>query len=208
MLERSNAYTTVYIAFRCNNLIILSTILLVCYTYITDVQNITQLIQLLEQIANQHYEIKALAEIQPKTSESYRTITKALADKRTQFHTYKLKELKSYRVMLKNMHCSINPEEMKTDIENLGHTVTNIWNIKQYRTKLPLSMFFVELKPVSNNKDIFNVEYIQQCKIKLEPSKHKRDIAQCSNFQRYGHTKNYWHLKPRCVKCAGDHLAN
>jgi hypothetical protein len=55
------------------------------------------------------------------------------------------------------MHYSINPEEMKTEIENLGHTVTNIWNIKQYRTKLPLSTFFVELKPAPNNKDIFKV---------------------------------------------------
>jgi hypothetical protein len=27
----------------------------------------------------------------------------------------------------------------------------------------------------------------------------------CANCQRYGHTKNCCHLKPRCVKCAGDH---
>jgi hypothetical protein len=52
------------------------------------------------------------------------------------------------------MHYSINPEEMKTEIENLGHTVTNMCNVKQYRTKQPLSMFFVELKPAPNNKDI------------------------------------------------------
>jgi hypothetical protein len=106
--------------------------------------------------------------------------------------------------MLKNLHYSINPEEIKTEIENLGHTVTNIWNNKQYRTKLPLSMFFVELKPVPNNKDIFNVEYIQLHQIKFKPPKHKRDIAEWSNCQRYGHTKNYCHLKPRCAKCAGD----
>jgi hypothetical protein len=78
--------------------------------------------------------------------------------------------------MLKNMYYSINPEEIKTEIENLGHTVTNIWNIKQYRTKLPLSMSFVELKPAPNNKDIFNVEYIQQCKIKFEAPRPKKDI--------------------------------
>jgi hypothetical protein len=65
------------------------------------------------------------------------------------------------------MHYSINPEEIKTEIQKLGHTVTNIWNIKQFRTEQPLSMFFVELKPAPNNEDIFNVEYIQQCKIKF-----------------------------------------
>jgi hypothetical protein len=72
-------------------------------------------------------------------------IIKALAEKRTQFHTYKLKEERSYRVVLKNMYYSINHEEIKTEIENLGHAVTNIWNFKQYRTKQLLSMFFVEL---------------------------------------------------------------
>jgi hypothetical protein len=103
------------------------------------------------------------------------------------------------------MHYSTAPADIKTEIEKLGHQITNIWNITQYRTKLPLSMFYVELKPAPNNKDIFLVEYLQQCKIKFEPPKHKREIAQCANCQRYGHTKNYCPLKLRCVKCACDH---
>jgi hypothetical protein len=68
-----------------------------------------------------------------------------------------------------------------------------------------LSLFFVDLKPAPNNKDICNVKYIQQCKIKFELPRHKRYIAQCANCRRYGHTKNYCHLKPRCK---GDHLTN
>jgi hypothetical protein len=86
--------------------------------------------------------------------------------------------------------------------------VTDIWNIKQYRTKLHPVCFFVELKPAPNNKDIFNVEYAQQRKIKIELPKHKRDIAQCANCQWYGNTKNYCHLHLRCVKCACNHLTN
>jgi hypothetical protein len=85
--------------------------------YITDVKNISPLIQLLEQISKQHYHIKALAgnqvKVQPKTSESYRTIIKALAEKPTEFHTYKLKEGRSYRGVFKNMHYSIKPQEIK-----------------------------------------------------------------------------------------------
>jgi hypothetical protein len=34
-------------------------------------------------------------------------------------------------------------------------------------------MFLVELVATQNNEDMFNVEYIQQCKIKFEPLKHK-----------------------------------
>jgi hypothetical protein len=59
------------------------------------------------------------------------------------------------------MHYSINSEEIETEIVKLGHTVTNIWNVKQYRTKLPLSMFFVELIPAQNRNAIFNIEYIE-----------------------------------------------
>jgi hypothetical protein len=55
---------------------------------VIDVTTIPPLIQLLEQIAELQYEIKALAgnqvNILPKTSESYRTITKALAEKRNE----------------------------------------------------------------------------------------------------------------------------
>jgi hypothetical protein len=52
--------------------------------------------QLLEKTAKLEYEIKALAgnrvKIQPKTSESYKTITKALTEKHKAFHKYKPKE--------------------------------------------------------------------------------------------------------------------
>jgi hypothetical protein len=81
------------------------------------------------------------------------------------------------------MHYSINPADIQTEIEKLGHTVTNIFNIKHHSTKLPLSMFFVDLKPASNIKNIFNVEYLQQCKITFEPPQKRRDIAQCTNCQ-------------------------
>jgi hypothetical protein len=48
----------------------------------------------------------------------------------TEFHTYKPKEERNYRVVLKHLHCSIDPADIKAEIENLGHKVANIWNIK------------------------------------------------------------------------------
>jgi hypothetical protein len=58
-------------------------------SYTNVVTNISPLIELLEQIAKQQYEIKSLVDnlfiFQPKSSDSYRTITKALAEKRGNF---------------------------------------------------------------------------------------------------------------------------
>jgi hypothetical protein len=92
---------------------------------------------------------------------------------------------------------------------------TGKWITYFFKQKLSKSIF-MDLKPATNNKDIFNVEYLQQCKVKFEPPKQKRNIAQCANCQCYGHTRNYCHLKPRCEKCAdssdvrcgGNHPAN
>jgi hypothetical protein len=56
------------------------------------------------------------------------------------------------------MHYSINYEDIKTEIEKLGHSVRNISSIKQCKTKLPLSMSFVKLQPSPNSYVHTNTE--------------------------------------------------
>jgi hypothetical protein len=84
------------------------------------------------------YEVKALPDnqvrIQPKTPDSDRAIIEALAEQNTTGPTYHPKDKRNYIIVLKNMHCSINPADIQTEIEKLGHTVTNIFNIKHHST--------------------------------------------------------------------------
>jgi hypothetical protein len=93
-------------------------------TSITDVTNISPLLQLLEQIAKQQYKIKALADnqvnIQPKTSEFYITNIKSLAKKRPQFHTHKLKEERRYKVVLKIYTTPSTLKKSKLKLRNYG----------------------------------------------------------------------------------------
>jgi len=56
------------------------------------------------------------------------------------------------------MHYFTDEEDIKTAIEHHGHTVINVHNIKQQRTNIPLSLFFVDLKPNANNKDSYHIE--------------------------------------------------
>jgi hypothetical protein len=140
--------------------------------FASDVTTILPLLQLLYQIVKQQYEIKALPDnqvrIQPKTPDSYRVIIKVLAEKNTPFHIYKPKDEQNYRVMLKNMHYSINPADIQSEVEKLGHTVANIFTIKHHSTKLPLSMFFFDFKPASNN-NIFS-----SARLRLSPPPKKK----------------------------------
>jgi len=60
---------------------------------------------------------------------------KKLKGKNTEFYTYKPKQERSFKVVLKHIHATANLDDIKKEIEDLGHTVTNIWNIKKQALK-------------------------------------------------------------------------
>jgi len=75
-----------------------------------------------------------------------------------------MKDERSFKVVLKNVQPLINLEKLKQDINSKDHTIINIWNVQRKNTKESLFMFFVELKPVVNNKDIYNINFLLQSK--------------------------------------------
>jgi len=52
-------------------------------------------------------------------------IVKELRSRDTEFHTYKLKQERSFKVVFKHIH-SINADDIKKGIKNQRYTVTNI----------------------------------------------------------------------------------
>jgi hypothetical protein len=75
------------------------------------------MIQLLEQIAKEQYEIKTLTDnlinVQSQTSECCGTTVKALTGRRTVLHIYNLKEERICRVAIENLHYCINHGDIK-----------------------------------------------------------------------------------------------
>ena len=169
------------------------------------VQNIQPLKELLVTVTGDDFELVLngnQVKIQTKTAETYTTIIKALGEKHADFHTYQPKENRSFRTVLRGMHYSADASEIKSEIENLGHTVANTFQIKHNRTNIPLPLIVVDLKP-TENKDIYLIETLNYIKVKSEPPKPKKIIPRCSKRQRYGHTQAYCYHSSRCVKCAG-----
>lgn len=177
--------------------------------YVQGVQVINTLITALNSTAKNMYELKVLQnneiKIQSLDSNTYRLVVKMLNEKNTKYYTYKPKQSRGFRVILRNMHYSTDQELIKQELSELGHVVTNISNIRQARTKKPLSLFSIELLNKENNKSIYEIKCLLHCKISFEPPHPKREIPQCANCQSYGHTKNYCTKAPVCVICAGDH---
>ncbi|KAJ8708360.1 hypothetical protein PYW07_010485 [Mythimna separata] len=141
--------------------------------FVDKVENIQPLISLLNEHVRDNYELKVLkndqVKIQPKTSEAYRDIVKQLEIKNTEFYTYRPKQDRSFKVVLKNLHASTDLTELSQALLDLGHECVNTWNIKQRKTKKPLPMFIVELKPSDNNKSIYQQK---------EPTHHKKHLNQ------------------------------
>jgi len=60
------------------------------------------------------------ARVQSTESSIYTTIVKAFIYKNTEFHTYKLRQYRSFRVALKNVHPSTDVNSIKRGSKRLG----------------------------------------------------------------------------------------
>jgi hypothetical protein len=94
--------------------------------------------QLLIEIAIGKYEIKIINNEQisiQKLHHIYQHSERVQKQEHHTFHTYKPKQKRSFTVILKYIHATANMNDTKKEIEDLGYTVTNIWNIKKQSTK-------------------------------------------------------------------------
>jgi len=80
-----------------------------------------------------------------------------------------MKQDRAYRVVIHNLHYSIPIDEIKEELQKKGHAIRNILNIRHRVNKHPLSMFYVDLEPKENNKEIYNLQYLNNMKINVEP---------------------------------------
>lgn len=141
----------------------------------------------------------------------YRRVISLLKSSGYEYHHYQLKAEKPFRVMIRGLNPSTDLDLIKEDLSNLGHDIRNVNNVIIKRKKgdehvrVPLPLFSIELEPKANNKDIMDIKYLAYQKVKVEPPRPNNEIPQCKRCQKFGHTRNYCAMTPRCVKCAGDH---
>uniref|UniRef100_A0A6M2DSN3 Putative nucleic-acid-binding protein from transposon x-element n=1 Tax=Xenopsylla cheopis TaxID=163159 RepID=A0A6M2DSN3_XENCH len=178
--------------------------------FVHNVQDIKPLINLLEEQAKNAYSIKTINASQIKLTlnhpHMYNKILKILKDKGTELHSFQEKTKRTFKAVIKDLHHSTDIETLTKEINNLGHKVVRISNLKHKYTKFPLNIFLVELEVKPNNKDFFNIEFLYKTKILIEEKRPSGEIVQCTRCQRFGHTRNYCNRTPRCVKCTEEHF--
>ena len=120
------------------------------------------------------------------------------------YHTYQLKEERAYRIVIKYLRHSTDVNEIRQELFDLGHDFRNIVNAHHRITKEPLNLFFPDLEPAANNKDVYNITVLQNKIVLIEPPRfNKTNVVQCARCQQNGRTKTYCNKPFVCVKCGG-----
>lgn len=142
------------------------------------------------------------------TESSYRELTKTLEESKREWHSYENKQERPIRVMARYLHPSCDPNEITQELKQRGFKIISAEN-RLKKTKegfLKLPLFVLTFEKSEDIKNIFDIQYLCHMKVKIEALRTNKLIPQCKICQRYGHTQNFCHRAPTCVKCAGNHL--
>lgn len=72
-------------------------------------------------------------------------------------------------------------------------------------THINLPLFFIDLQPWENIKDIYNIKLLCHQAINIEPRRKNKGLPQCKNCQPFGYTQYYCHKSAVWIKCSEDH---
>ena len=127
--------------------------------FIHGVINYSEMIKSISEVAEEEqYFTKSMAnnviKLTCTTPDTYRNLIKHFKEKGIYYHTYQLKEERAYRVVLKYLHHTTEVEDIRQELFALGHVARNIVNFHHSLTKETLNLFFIDLEPAINNKDI------------------------------------------------------
>jgi len=133
------------------------------------------------------------------TPETYRKRVKYFKENSIFYRTHQLKAERAYRIVIKYLHHSTNTEDIKQELFELGHNVRNIINVQHKTAKEPFNLFFVDLEPAENKKEIYNIKALQNKIIQIElPRVKKNNIIQSMIFQNMA-TQNHTVTNHSCA---------
>lgn len=170
------------------------------------INNYQEVVRDIEKIAENefttHYKGENL-KINTTSIDDFRNLTKFYDQNEINYHTFQSPNESNLSVIVRNVPLSLTEDEIKNELQQ-NYSVVKVVRLLN-KDKRPMPLVAVELKNNEENKEIFNLYKLFYSIVSVEPRRKNRDIPQCTNCQRYGHTKNYCKLAARCVKCTGDH---
>lgn len=135
----------------------------------------------------------------------FRNLTKFYENSQLKFHTFQDPSEKKLEVVIRNVSLSLSEDEIKQELLDLSYPVSKVVRLMN-KDKYFLPLCAVDLENNEDSHDIFKLNALCHAVVTVGPKRKSREIPQCLKCQRFGHTRNFCHLDPRCVRCTGLHM--
>lgn len=150
--------------------------------------------------------------ISPPSPEIHKLIKNHLSLMKLQSHSFPLKEDRQLKIVIKGLDVNFSIEELKAELQEYEFPVISISQMpdrsnKDSHKKRFLPIFIVYLTKTPESKEIHNLKYISNIKIRVEPLRPRHSPAQCFRCQLFNHSSLFCTRDPVCVKCAEKHLS-
>ncbi|GFQ94371.1 nucleic-acid-binding protein from transposon X-element [Trichonephila clavata] len=177
---------------------------------IDNVVNKAALLKHLQEVTRVNLEAKLIGNklrIFPQTAYAYNHIRRYIAEKGLEAYTYMLPEEKKLRVVIRGLPTDMSTSEIISNLASQNITVEECHIMTSKRTGKPMPLFLINMEKTESNKKIFKVSNIGYMKVTIEALRPKYGPPQCFRCQGFFHNSKFCTRSPRCVKCAGEHLA-
>ena len=138
------------------------------------------------------------------TKETQQQVKELLIYENKQFHRYAETETKDIKLVIKGLP-PLNPKEIEENLISMGIQPKKVSQLKLPKQE-SYPIYYLAMEPSANIAKIKAIKYLCCVKIRLETYKNPRKITQCYRCQEMGHGSSNCYAKPKCVKCAGDHI--
>jgi len=150
---------------------------------------------------------KRTVEIQTYTLADYTKIKDYLTGQKYNFNTWRPKQEKTIRVIIRGLVIDTDIDELKAALTEKGFQIKQVLQLRKNgkensRNAIPL--FLVEAVDNKVNKKLYSLtKILSQC-VTVEPERWQGPPI-CSKCLSFGHSHNNCFRKPKCALCGGDH---
>ncbi|GFW21993.1 zinc finger protein [Trichonephila clavipes] len=99
----------------------------------------------------------------------YRALSKWLESSGVEFKSFMLKQDRPVKVVIRGLPSNTEPEEIKTEIEAEGFKVLKISQMKNYRTKAPMPLFYLQIENGVDAPKIYDFTELFGTRIEVKP---------------------------------------
>ncbi|GFT63890.1 nucleic-acid-binding protein from transposon X-element [Trichonephila clavipes] len=121
-----------------------------------------------------------------------------------EFYAIRAKSERPIKVVIKGLPRDTETNDIHHELVMLGYTVDKVSQLTGRITKQKLPVFLITLPRNINNSKIFHLNRLCYLSVNVEGYEGK-GVTQCYSCNKFNHTADLCHLKPRCLKCGLNH---